>query len=66
MISKLHETWKKEFFNVLCLIDFRPKQGIDCIEYHVNDELNICPARAYKLYVYMVNIGGRHSVGSFL
>ena len=56
------------------LDDFRPKHFnakfipkdpcIDFIDSDISDELKLCPARAYNLYVNMVNNGARHSVKS--
>ena len=36
------------------------------IEYQVRAVLRFCPTRAFILFIHMVNIGGRHSVGSLL
>ena len=56
------------------LDDFRPKHFnakfipkdpcIDFIDSDISNELKLCPARAYNLYVNMVNNGARHSVRS--
>ena len=57
--------WIKTFKPKHFTAKFAPKHPIiDYIDSDVEEELKLCPARAFNMYVHKINNGSRHSVNS--